>query len=88
MIVDILNEIVSVALRKMGLGRAKYILDIIINQELVSVRHTSENEFYEILEIFKNQNDKLSFVDCSIVWLAKLRRQNVLSFDKNLINRI
>ncbi len=84
----ILNEVISVSLRKMGLERAKYILEIIIDQELVSVKHTSESEFYEILEIFKNQNDKLSFVDCSIILLAKIHGQNVVSFDKNLVDYI
>ena len=80
-----LNEIVSVALRKMGLAKSKIILELLLNHESMLIRHTSSQEFYSIIDVFKSQDKNLNFVDCSIVWLANNAAQKVVSFDGNLI---
>src|SRR3989338_339354 len=84
----ILNEIISVLLRKFGLKNSLEVLDAILNSSSLYIRHTSEEEFYEIVEVFKNQKDNLSFIDCSILWLAIKSNLEINTFDKNLKKEI
>ncbi|MFH0713302.1 MAG: PIN domain-containing protein [Candidatus Micrarchaeota archaeon] len=84
----IINETATVALRKMGIEKAKEITDTLINSEKIIVGYTTQEDFKEIVEIFKNQNDSLSFVDCSIILMAKSLNMEVASFDKNLLAQI
>jgi len=84
----LLNEIITVLLRKTGLKKTKKILDFLLNDETLVIRHTSRDEFFEIVDIFKNQNDHLSFVDCSILWLSDQYGLDVATFDKELEKEI
>lgn len=84
----IINETISVALRKIGLERAKGIAEFLMNKRNLIVGYTSQEDFKEVIEIFKNQSDGLSFVDCSIVHLSKTLGMEVASFDKNLLDEI
>ncbi len=84
----IINETATVALRKIGLEKAGKIINTLINNEKIIVGYTTEKDFNEILDIFKNQSDKLSFVDCSIVWMSRTLGLEVASFDKNLLDEL
>ncbi|MBU0591751.1 PIN domain-containing protein [Candidatus Micrarchaeota archaeon] len=82
------NEIITVLLRKIGLKKVKQIIDFLLNDEALIIRHTSRDEFFEVIDIFKKQNDHLSFVDCSIIWLSKQHNLEVATFDKSLKQEI
>ncbi len=84
----IINETVSVALRKFGLTKAKEIANALTNSRKLIVGYTTQEDFKEIIELFKTQSDHLSFVDCSILWMAKEINMEVASFDKNLLDEI
>ncbi len=84
----IVNETISVALRKIGLEKAKGIVEFLMNKRNLIVGYTSQEDFKEVVEIFKNQSGGLSFVDCSIVYMAKTMNMEVASFDKNLLDEI
>ncbi len=84
----IINETATVALRKIGLEKTRKIVDTLMNSEKIIVGYTTQEDFGHIIEIFKNQSDNLSFVDCSIIWMAKTLNQEVASFDNNLLAEI
>ncbi|GEM_PF-4886003 len=80
----IINKTISVILRKNSLEKSLAVLDSIMNHQKISIHHTSQEEFYEILEVFKKQKESLSFIDCSILWLATKSNLKVCTYDKNL----
>ncbi len=84
----IINETISVALRKIGLKKAKGIAEFLMNKRNLIVTYTMQEDFKEIIEIFKNQNDNLSFVDCHLMWMTKTLGLEVASFDKNLLTKV
>jgi len=84
----IVNEAVTVMLRKRGLEKAKATLDFLLNYKRLEVFHIDENGFSEVVEEFQVQKDSLGFVDCSILWMVKRHGFGVMTFDKNLIEQI
>ncbi len=84
----IINEAAAVALRKFGLPKAKEITTALMNSRKLIVGYTSQEDFKDVIEIFKDQTDHLSFVDCHIIWMAKTMNMEVASFDKNLLAEI
>jgi len=81
----IIVETITVLLYKKGLDSAKKFLEIIKETESFRIITISENDFYSILDIFKNQKHQLSFIDASLVYFSKVLNMNVLTFDKNLL---
>jgi predicted nucleic acid-binding protein len=81
----IIGETITVLLYKKGLDSAKKFLEIIKETESFRIITISENDFYSILDIFKNQKHQLSFIDASLVYFSKVLNMNVLTFDKNLL---
>lgn len=84
----ILNEAITVMLRRRGLEKSKEMLDFLLNYKRLEVFHLDERGFFEVIEQFKNQTDMLSFVDCSILWMVKIHGFDFATFDKNLIEQI
>jgi len=84
----ILNEAITVMLRRRNLQMSKQMLKFLLNYDKVEVFHVDEKGFFDIIEVFNNQKDTLSFVDCSIVWMAKKHGFAVATFDKNLEKEI
>ncbi|MFH1094770.1 MAG: PIN domain-containing protein [Candidatus Micrarchaeota archaeon] len=80
----LVNESSTVVLRKAGLERAKTMLATILENQQFQIRHTTEEEFGDIVACFKSQNSTLSFVDCSIICLSKAMGCRVETFDKTL----
>ncbi|MDD5337591.1 MAG: PIN domain-containing protein [Candidatus ainarchaeum sp.] len=85
-----LNELASVVLRKTGIEKANAMLDTLLEMDGLVLHYTTKQEFSEILSLFRNQKngDNLSFVDCSIIWLARHYGAKVATFDKNLQERL
>lgn len=84
----IINEAATVALRKFGLAKAKEITNALMNSRKLIVGYTTQEDFKEVIEVFKDQTDHLSFVDCHILWMAKAMNMEVASFDNNLLEEI
>lgn len=82
------NELLTVAMRKASLDKSKEILNALLNSQNIFIHHTGKAEFYEIAEIFARQKSGLSFVDCSIIWLSRFTNSEVATFDKNLLENI
>lgn len=80
----IIDELATVLLNRSGHETAIRTLDLLFDNEGVEIRHTNEDEFYEIAEYFKSQKTALSFTDCSIVLLARRSGAKVVTFDKKL----
>ena len=80
----IIDELATVLLNRNGHKSANIALDALFDNDDVSIKHTTEDEFYEIAEYFKAQKTKLSFTDCSIVLLAKKSGAKVVTFDRKL----
>ena len=80
----IIDEVATVLQIKAGREKAKLALDALLNTEAVVFQHTTEEEFFEIVEYFKSQKTKLSFTDCSIVLLARRSGAKVVTFDGKL----
>lgn len=80
----ILNEALTVMLRKRGLEKSKQMLDFLLNYKKLEIFHLESQGFFEVINEFKNQTDKLSFVDCSILWMTKTHGFKIATFDKNL----
>lgn len=79
----LLNELLTVLLRKTDLKSTTSILDFLLNDETLIVRHTTREEFFVIIGIFKEQKGGLSFVDCPVVWMSKKLGLKIATFDKN-----
>ena len=84
----ILNECLTVMLRKRNLDESKRMLDFLLNYKNLELFHLDENGFMSSIDEFKNQTDNLSFIDCSILWMVKKNRFELATFDKNLIKEI
>ena len=84
----LVNETVSVVLRKAGLAKAKEMLAILLENQQFRIHHTTEEEFDDIVRCFKSQSSTLSFVDCSILCLSKYMKCSVETFDKTLQDEI
>ena len=67
----VLNEAVTVALRKAGLTKSKELLEFLLEYKNAEIFHVDAKGFMEVVKTFKNQKSNLSFTDCSLLWLAK-----------------
>ncbi len=84
----ILNECLTVMLRKKDLSKSKQMLDSLLNYENLELFHLNEDGFMATIEEFKNQDNGLSFIDCSILWIAKKNGFQVATFDKDLLKEL
>lgn len=84
----ILNECLTVMLRKRNLTESKILLDFLLNYKKLELFYLDEDGFMETIEEFKEQKDNLSFIDCSIMWMVKKNGFEVATFDKNLIKEL
>lgn len=84
----VLNEAVSVTLRKGGLDKSKELLEFLLEYKNMEIFHVDADGFMEVINIFKEQKDNLSFIDCSLLWLAQAYGFRVETFDKNLLSEL
>lgn len=84
----ILNECLTVILRKKNLAKSKKILDFLLNYKNMELFHLDQMGFFATIDEFNNQTDNLSFIDCSILWMARRNGFEVATFDKNIIKEL
>ncbi|MDD2655777.1 MAG: PIN domain-containing protein [Candidatus ainarchaeum sp.] len=84
----VLNETVSVTLRKGSLDKSKELLEFLLEYKNMEIFHVDANGFREVIKVFREQKDNLSFIDCSLLWLAHAYGFRVETFDKNLLSEL
>ncbi|MBD3389511.1 PIN domain-containing protein [Candidatus Micrarchaeota archaeon] len=80
----VLNEAVTVMLRKANLTKSKELLEFLLEYKNMEIFHIDADGFMEVVKTFKNQKSYLSFTDCSLLWMAKYYGFKIETFDKNL----
>ena len=68
---------------KESIELVRSVYELIESTETFVVYYRSEKYSDRALMLFLNQNDTLSLFDCIAVILAKLLKQNLLTFDRN-----
>jgi len=84
----VIAETSTVLLYKQDLKTSKEFLKAVEETRTMKILHVGSSDFHNILEIFKNQKNQLSFVDASIVYYATKMRLDALCFDKNINKEI
>jgi predicted nucleic acid-binding protein len=84
----VVSETATVLLYRKNPKTAKSFLEIVENTQSIQILHSSVHDFREILEIFKNQKNKLTFVDAVVVFHAEKLRLGVLTFDEHIKKEI
>lgn len=84
----ILGEMLTLFLYKKSLAAAHLFIETVYDNEAFEVIHFSPLDFQSILETFKSQKRQLSFIDASVVYLAKTMNLDVLTFDQNILKEI
>ncbi|MEK6981628.1 MAG: PIN domain-containing protein [Candidatus Micrarchaeota archaeon] len=82
----ILGETATVLLYYNGLNAAKTFLEYA--EENFFVQHWELEDRLSTLKEFKNQQFKLSYIDASIVFLAKFLQMPVACYDENILKAI
>lgn len=82
----ILGETATVILYKKGLDAAKEFLDFA--QQKCFIQGWENDDFQATLKYFKNQKHQLSYIDASIVFLARFLQCPVATYDEDIIKEI
>jgi predicted nucleic acid-binding protein len=83
---EILMETLTVLLHKEDIELVRTVHELIESAETFVVYYKGERYSDKALMLFLNQSDKLSFFDCVAISLAKLLKQDLLTFDRNQLN--
>ncbi len=79
---EILMETLTVLLYKEGIEFVREVYDLIESADIFIV-FKSRKYAESALDMFLNQTDRLSIFDCMAISLAKVLKQELLSFDRN-----
>ncbi len=86
--ITVLGETFTVLNYKKGIDFALKTIELLTNSRNISIYYFDEDEFDEIFDIVRKLSLKLSFEDYSIVYLARLRNESLLCFDKEIYKAI
>lgn len=82
----VLSEIATVLLYKNGLEAATIFLDFA--QEKCKLQIWDKGDRLATLEYFKDQKYELSYIDASIIYLAKFLGLSVACYDHNILKEL
>ncbi len=80
----VLSEIATIILFKSGMSVVKDVLDFFQNNREISILRLDEEEMGETLALFLKQKRKISYVDISLIVLAKSRGLQLATLDTEL----
>lgn len=80
----IVAEVVTILQQKEGLSLAKSAINLLLNNKIVEILRLKDDEFYETMDFFLEQKQKISFVDASLIVIAKNRGLELVTLDKAL----
>ncbi|MEX1014067.1 MAG: PIN domain-containing protein [Candidatus Paceibacterota bacterium] len=79
----ILLEVSTVLSQKVSKNSSNDFIKFVISNRDINLKVFSSQEFNSITSFYLTlKNKRISFVDCSLIWLSKVHR--VISFDKDL----
>ena len=81
----VLGEILTVMKIKDGLQEAKAALDYLINNKKVHLARLTQDELARTIAFFHDSKTDISFVDASLIVMAKGRDMKLATLDKNLV---
>jgi predicted nucleic acid-binding protein len=84
----ILQETGTVLKNKLGVEVAKNFIDLFIGNNAVSLVSFFEFQDSFSQEFSKNENEKLSYIDSSLLWLARNRNYKIITLDKDLLKQL
>lgn len=84
----ILSEVATVLRIKESLPILRKAVDLLRSTEGISLLRLTDKELHQAIDFFLSSKKKLSFVDASLVVLAKSRGLKLLTFDKDLIQSL
>ena len=80
----VLSEILTVIKMREGLEVAKKVADFLTCNEDVMIEKLDDDGYEETLNFFKNNKNKLSFVDTALLIFGKVKKITLTTFDKDL----
>jgi|SRR3989339_337774 len=82
----VLGETATVLLYYNGLKAANDFLEF--SKDKCSIQGWDNEDFEATLKTFKNQKNQLSYIDCTVVYLARFLHIPVACYDKNILKAI
>ena len=82
----VLGETATVLLYYNGLNATKQFLDFA--QEKCTIPEWDSGDLHSALLIFKNQKNELSYIDTSVVYLARFLKLPVACYDSKILKEI
>ncbi|MBI2079501.1 type II toxin-antitoxin system VapC family toxin [Candidatus Micrarchaeota archaeon] len=82
----VLGEAATVLLYYKGLPSAETFLDF--TEQKCKIKNLSNDDFQATLHTFKNQKNEISYIDASVVYLAKFLQLPVACYDENILKEI
>lgn len=77
-----ITELITVIIYKKNISFAKNVFEKIINSQTFYIYNITETEEKEIYNFLFSSETKISFVDAGIIYLAKTKNLDLLTFDK------
>lgn len=84
----VILEVATILQQRAGQEMANSFLEHVLSAEGILLINIDEMAFTQVVEFFKKDRHKLSFVDASIVILNKNMGVKILTFDKDLTKEI
>ncbi len=81
-------ETATVLRNKKGLSAAVSFLNGIQATKKIEIHHFDTSEFQLISKIFKEQVEQISFIDASVIYLAKQTNSTVATYDKGILKYV
>lgn|SRR3989338_4607502 len=81
----ILEELFSIAVCKIGLDEAIGAIEKLEKNANVSVYYFEKEEVKRIFGMAKERRKKLSFADCSVIYLAGVSGERIMACDRQLV---
>jgi len=80
----VLSEILTIIKMKENMEAVKKVIDFLINNKDIIIEKLDKNQQKKVLNFFKTNHNKLSFVDTALLIFGKNKKLNLLTFDKEL----
>lgn len=84
----VIGETATVLLYKKDLETALQFISIIEQTGTFKVIHMGSQDFASCCSAFRKQKNQMSFIDASVVYLARLLNDGVATFDENILKEV
>lgn len=80
----VFSEVVTVLKNKENMETVRAFIDYIFDAESIDIYRLEGDEFLFAVDLFRDAENKLSFVDTLLLALSELKGHDVITFDKEL----